>query len=282
MNAEKIRHTFSSGDKTLPLFIESIGYNPQEEDFARPEGYPYYHWLQTVDGVGTFSISGEKYVLTPGKGILLTPFTPHSYYTTGSKWSTLYLTFGGASADSILNALEINYPALYTESAELCYSALIREMLDKIEKDQDFSKLESSRDLYHFIIMLKQHGQLKSLRSLSQTYDRIRPVIEWLETRYAENIGLEDMAEVMGMSSQNLGALFRGTVGMSPYAFLIQLRIREAKKKLIAGSDLSLKQVAAQVGFHDVSHFVATFRKMEGITPSKYRKLFNKNFISAK
>ncbi len=56
MDNVKIRYTFSSIEKTLPLFIESIGYNPQEEDFARPEGYPYYHWLQTLEGVETFSI----------------------------------------------------------------------------------------------------------------------------------------------------------------------------------------------------------------------------------
>ncbi|UFT99293.1 AraC family transcriptional regulator [Radiobacillus kanasensis] len=276
MNQIKIRHTFSSIEKSLPLFIESIGFNPQEEDFARPEGYPYYHWLQTIKGTGTFSLSGEKYVLTPGKGIFLTPFTPHSYHTTGSKWSTLYVTFGGSSVDSILNSLELNFSALYAESEEVPFSSLIKDMLKKVEKDSEFSKLELSRDLYSFIIMLKQYGKLKIQRSLSQSFDKIKPVVDWIEGHYSENIGLADMADVMNMSSQHLTTIFRGTFGMSPYSFLIQLRIREAKKKLVSDHSVSLKEIADQVGFNDVSHFVATFRKIEGITPKKYRNLFNK------
>ncbi|QDP41925.1 AraC family transcriptional regulator [Radiobacillus deserti] len=276
MENVKIRHTFSTIEKSLPLFIESIGFNPQEEDFARPEGYPYYHWLQTLEGTGSFSFSGEEYILTPGKGIFLTPFTPHSYRTTGTKWSTLYVTFGGSSVDSILNSLELNFSALYTESDDVPFSSLLLDMLKKVEKDSEFTKLELSRDLYSFIIMLKQYGKLKMQRSLSDSFDKIKPVVEWLEEHYSENIGLAEMADIMKMSSQYLTTIFRGTFGISPYSFLIQLRIREAKKKLLADHSIPLKEIAEQVGFNDVSHFVATFRKIEGITPKKYRNLFNK------
>ncbi|WP_347551418.1 AraC family transcriptional regulator [Pseudalkalibacillus hwajinpoensis] len=275
MDNVKIRHTFSSFEKNLPLFIESIGYNPQEEDFARPEGYPYFHWLQTIDGEGTFSFLGQDYLLTPGKGILLTPFTRHSYRMTGTRWSTLYMTFGGASIDSILNSLEINFNALYSQSAELPFSKLIEDILANIEKDSDFSKLELSGDLYTFIIMLKKYGKLKNQRSLSYNYEKIKPVVDWLEQNYSENIGLQEMAEQVKMSSQNLSTLFRRAFGISPYAFLIQMRIREAKKKLVSNPEISLKEIANAIGFNDVSHFVATFRKVESITPNKYRDLFN-------
>jgi len=279
MNQGKIRYTFSSFEKTLPLFIESIGFNPQEEDFARPEGYPYFHWLQTVEGEGIFSFSGEKHILSPGKGILLTPFTPHSYYASHYKWSTLYITFGGAAAESILNSLDLNFNALYSESKDLPFSKQIEGILKTIEKESEFLKLDLSSALYSFIIMLKKFGKLKNQQSLSNNYDKIRPVVEWLEDVYPENIGLTEMAEKANMSPQNLSALFRHTFGTSPYSFLINLRIREAKKKLVAHSELSLKEIAESIGFNDVSHFVATFRRVEGLTPKKYRNLFNEKRI---
>lgn len=274
MDHEKLRYTFSSFGKSLPLFIESIGYNPQEEDFARPEGYPYFHWLQTVKGEGMFSIAGKRHVVSAGKGILLTPFTPHSYYANSADWSTIYITFGGASAESILDSLEINANALYSESKELSFSRQAMNMLEHADSDSDLSKLDLSGELYKFLIMLKKFSNLKNQQSLSSNYDKIRPVVDWLEHAYSENIGLAEMAERADMSPQNLSALFRTTFGTSPYSFLISLRIREAKKKLASNSKGSLKEIAASTGFNDVSHFVATFRRVEGITPKKYRNLY--------
>ncbi|PAD73235.1 AraC family transcriptional regulator [Paenibacillus campinasensis] len=272
---EKIRYTLSGQERPLPLFVESVGYNPREEDFARPEGYPYFHWLQTVEGEGEFRFSGEEVTLSKGRGILLMPFTAHSYYCTGDgDWSTLYMTFGGASADSILHALGIS-SAVYTETEEFPFSELIWRMMDLMGKGAEFSRLDASEELYRFLIMLKKYGKTQSQHSLSHYYERIRPVVEWLERMYADNIGLQEMAREAGMSSQHLSHLFRQTFHMSPYAFLIQLRIREAKKLLVASPDITLKEVAQRVGFQDVSHFVATFKRIEHITPNRYRHLFN-------
>src|SRR5690606_41735777 len=75
---ENIRYVFSTIERSLPLYLESIGYSAWERIFQRPEGYPYYHWLHTLEGEGHFELLGEAVKLTKGKGVLLTPFTPHS------------------------------------------------------------------------------------------------------------------------------------------------------------------------------------------------------------
>jgi len=68
----KLRYTYTTNEDSLPLFVESVGFNPQEQDFSRPEGYPYYHWLQTVEGEGVFSFNGQEYSLPKGRGVLQT------------------------------------------------------------------------------------------------------------------------------------------------------------------------------------------------------------------
>lgn len=272
----KKRYTFLSMGHPLPVFIDSIGYNPREEDFARPEGYPYYHWLQTVNGEGIFSFGSEDYLLRPGKGILLTPFTPHTYYSNGDKWSTLYVTFGGSVATAILNSLNINFSAMYTDTEDLPFSKKVFDMLNRVEKDTELSKFDASADLYSFLIMLKKYGRYQNQSSLSQNYDRLRPIVQWLEVMYPENIGLREIADFAEMSSQHLSSLFRATFNSSPYAFLINLRIREAKKLLSSVSNMTLKEVSESVGFNDVSHFIATFKKIEGITPKKYRSFYDR------
>ncbi|ADU31217.1 AraC family transcriptional regulator [Evansella cellulosilytica] len=274
---KKIRYTFVTIEDTLPLFVESVGFNPAEQDFVREEGYPYYHWLQTVEGQGRFHFNGNEYVLPEGRGVLLKPYTPHSYFTYGKKWSTIYVTFGGASIISILDSLKLNFSTLYTEMKQETFIDLIMNMINITREKSEFSKLELSSCLYQFLINLRKYGKINNQPSLSHFYDKIRPIVEWLETVYAEDIGLQDMAEHLNVSSQYLNRLFQDTFNVSPYSFLIQLRIRKAKEILIHSPDTPLKNVAFLVGFNDVSNFVATFKKKEGITPKKYRNLLVKN-----
>ncbi|WP_407271337.1 AraC family transcriptional regulator [Radiobacillus sp. PE A8.2] len=273
---EKKRFTFSDSDKLLPLFIDSIGYNPCEQDFKRPEGYPYFHWLQTIKGEGRITFANQEFVLNQNKGMLLTPYTPHSYSnpTPDKKWSTVYITFSGASIDSILDALDINYSAIY-ETTDSVVSEIIHLMIDKFDKQLEKANLthEDSIEMYKFLLMLKKYGKIDYKISTLQSYDKVRRIVEWLEKVYPQNIGLMEMSEEAKVSPQHLNTIFHETFGMSPYAFLVQLRIREAKLMLITDRELPLKKVSELVGFNGVSHFVTTFKKREGVTPNTYRKL---------
>lgn len=273
MYFHKKRYTFSVSEHSLPLFVESVGYNPQEQDFSRPEGYPYFHWLQTLEGKGVFTFNGQTYTMTPGRGIFLKPYTSHSYYTSGSLWSTAYITFGGASAISILKSLELNFSAVYNENDKMPFFKIIEEMIDKVEVDAEFSRLELSSYLYNFLIKLRTYGRVNNQPSLSHFYTKVRPIVDWLEIVYAEDVGLQDIVDHTNMSSQYVNRLFQETFGVSPYSFLIQLRIRKSKEILASNSEIPLNKVASLVGFNDVSNFVSTFRKREGITPRKYRIL---------
>ncbi|UOQ50087.1 AraC family transcriptional regulator [Gracilibacillus caseinilyticus] len=275
---EKKRFTFSVSENPLPLYIESIGYNPYELDFHRPEGYPYYHWLQTVDGEGTIELANQTFSLPKGKGILLTPYTPHSYYSNHdakTHWKTYYITFTGAAIDAILNALDMNFSALYEETEDISFHQNMEKMIIKLENDQDPHHLshEISADLYQFIMHLKKYGKMNDRLSVLQSFEKIKVIVEWLEQVYPQDIGLYEISEKAEVSSQHLNKMFHDTFGISPYSFLVQLRIREAKRIMITDRELSLKEIAKKVGFNGVSHFVSTFKKREGITPSTYRSL---------
>ncbi|WP_089741618.1 helix-turn-helix domain-containing protein [Gracilibacillus ureilyticus] len=275
---EKKRFTLSVSENPLPLFIESIGYNPQELDFQRPEGYPYYHWLQTVNGEGWIELQDQTFSLPVGKGILLTPYTPHAYYSDhrdSIRWETYYITFTGAAIDPILNALDMNYSAFYEETDRLSFTDHVEKMLNKLEENTDPHLIahEISALLYQFLVYLKKYGQMNDRLSILQSYEKIRSIVEWLEQVYPEDIGLLEISEKAQVSPQHLNSMFHDTFGISPYSFLVQLRIREAKRILITNPELSLNKIANKVGFNGVSHFVTTFKKREGITPSTYRNL---------
>lgn len=272
-HSENIRSVFNSLERSLPLYIETIGYSAWERIFNRPDGYPYYHWLHTLEGEGSFEFAGSSLSLTAGKGVLLTPFTPHSYYPVSDRWSTVYITFGGAAVAAILDSLEMNQSAMYTETEQVSFASLIEDIIYKADKHTEFTGLEWSTELYQFLMQLKKFGMRNDQPSLSQFYDKLRPVVRWMEQNCSANVGLPEIVEQANMSVSSLNELFRDAFGLSPYSFLIQLRIREAKKIMVTNPGMALKEVSILAGYNDVSHFVATFRKKEGITPAKYREL---------
>lgn len=57
-----LRFFLTTREHSLPLFIESIGFNSRQEDVSRPEGYPCFHWIQTVSGEGMFTFKGGPFV----------------------------------------------------------------------------------------------------------------------------------------------------------------------------------------------------------------------------
>lgn len=269
------RYFMTPREEPLPLYIESIGYNGNQENVIRPAGYPCYHWLQTVKGAGEFHFAGSTVVLGEGSGILLPPNEPHEYVPSLGEWETLYITFGGSQCPAIAEALGLREAALHQWDAGSPLENYGREVLGSISSDQDLSGLEASADMYRFLILLKKHGKTGSRSSISHAVERLAPLIAFMDQHYADpDIGLEQMAAVPGITPRHLNTLFKQSFGMTAYSYFILLRIRKSKEWMTGNSKLTVKETAARVGFRDASHFVATFRRIEGVTPEQFRTLY--------
>jgi len=96
-------------------------------------------------------------------------------------------------------------------------------------------------------------------------------VCDFIAEHFSEDIGLEDLAELTGLSSRHVARAFRQSTGMPPHQYLIGQRIDAAKRRL-ANTRASLADIAAECGFADQSHFTATFRKAVGFPPGAWRR----------
>lgn len=92
-----------------------------------------------------------------------------------------------------------------------------------------------------------------------------------LAQEYGKKITLEEMAGAAFVSPAHLSFLFRKHLGISFKQLLLQMRIEKSKRLLAERSDMQVTQISYEVGFHDLSHFERTFRKLVGIKPLQYR-----------
>lgn len=100
---------------------------------------------------------------------------------------------------------------------------------------------------------------------------RIGEAISYLEAHYQEAIDLERLGEIAHMSKRNFMRNFRAAIGTSPIAHLIQMRVNHAAS-LLRHTGLGVTEIAFQVGFSDSNYFTRQFRRILGVTPSKYRQ----------
>ena len=91
---------------------------------------------------------------------------------------------------------------------------------------------------------------------------------DYLRDRYIEDISLDELATVAGLSRFHFCRRFQSEVGVSVGAYQTQLRLAEAKKLLAQG--MSIAECAIATGFYDQSHFGKHFRRHVGTTPAKY------------
>jgi AraC family transcriptional regulator len=100
---------------------------------------------------------------------------------------------------------------------------------------------------------------------------RLRNVIEFVHSQIGEDLSLQKMAEVAGLSVTHFSCMFRESVGESPHQFILRQRIQHAKE-LLRAREARMLDVALACGFKTQQHFARVFRNMHGACPTEYRR----------
>ena len=100
---------------------------------------------------------------------------------------------------------------------------------------------------------------------------RLKRAIEYIEASLAESVSLANIASAAGLTRMHFAAQFRAATGLRPHEYLLRRRIERAQEKL-AGTSMSLVEVALSVGFQTQSHFTSVFTRMVGQPPRAWRE----------
>ena len=114
--------------------------------------------------------------------------------------------------------------------------------------------------------------RLKEAKALRE----MRPITEakhYIQQHYQEALRLEDVSTAVGFNATYFSTLFKKETGQNFMDYLTELRISKAKE-LLCGEELSVQDVAEQVGYRDLKYFSRLFKKNAGISPSDYKKMY--------
>jgi AraC-like DNA-binding protein len=116
------------------------------------------------------------------------------------------------------------------------------------------------------------HGLVAAARHRRAAGDgRAARILAAVRDGLAGPLGIDDVARVLGLSPSRCSHVVRECLGRSFQEVVRDLRVRRAKA-LLAGSDLGLRAIAAQVGLPSEAHFHRAFKAATGATPARWRR----------
>lgn len=157
--------------------------------------------------------------------------------------------------------------AVYNEDIACCLREL-HEMVMRGEKG--FAKEEAL--LFLISALIRNYGQPFESHTPECRLE-IEKVCKFIELHYSEQISLEQLCRCVGLSKSTLLRAFTKEKGITPYRYLENVRVNEAKKLLTKG--VAPMEAAMQTGFSDQSHFTNFFSRFIGLSPGVYRDIFD-------
>lgn len=124
---------------------------------------------------------------------------------------------------------------------------------------------------------VKEHSDidLKSLEGQSSGglgLQAIEHIDDFLDKHFDEDVSVNTLAEVADVPVSTFSRRFKQKTGKSPYQYVVERRINEAKR-LLRHTAMPISEISLSVGYSDQAHFSTAFKKINGITPGSYRKL---------
>lgn len=95
---------------------------------------------------------------------------------------------------------------------------------------------------------------------------------QYIDENYTRHLSIQEMAEKFGYNYSYFCIIFKKHIGLSPNEYVIEKRINKAKSLLLASPDLSIRDIAAFIGYDDAYYFSRIFKAVAGVTPSAFRK----------
>ncbi len=98
----------------------------------------------------------------------------------------------------------------------------------------------------------------------------ITPSIEYIKKNIRETINLKELSDKACMSTTSFYRYFKRELGMSPIEYILNEKIKFAKK-LLSNPNIHVNEVSYATGFEDCNYFIRLFKKYEGVTPKQYQ-----------
>lgn len=220
---------------------------------------------------------GDKRNIVKGKSVLLLPPKENNsvYYLDENINKRYYVFFRGRDAGEILTQFGLEKNKRIYPTGDL---TILIDYFNKIIMDYNIRGLDE--------YIYRTYYLMKILKTISDAYKRnvnkssedkeILEILEYMQENYMKVHKLEDYAKKVNMSTPTFIRRFTKKTGETPINYLTKLRIKQAEH-FLHSTNMSIKEIAYNVGIDNNLYFSHMFKKYTGKTPTEFRDEITSN-----
>lgn len=257
------------------LVPTDAGYFPRAAGYLRrrDEGIDQAIFIYCVEGAGWCEMAGERREVRAGELLVIPPTTPHAYGADRRKpWTIYWFHAKGGLLPDFLAGLMVSpaRPVVFLGDDPQVL-AVFEEVLEVLEQGcAPQQMLHASHALAHLLALMVRHRH-ESWRVQPDSRQKISQTIAYMKQHLSGPLQLDTLARLAGLSRSRYSALFKEQTGCAPMDYFGRLRMQRACQMLDA-TGLSVKAVAARLGYEDPLYFSRVFRSVTEMSPVEYRR----------
>ena len=205
-----------------------------------------------TSGRGNYRVQGKEFEVCGGSAFLIYPGV-RTYYRADMKdpWSYMWVGFNGFAAEETVEKIGFTRenPVIPMGNADI---------------------LSTCMAFFEFMAVMMEYNQADNAEKKYSDIIYVKMARDLILSMYNTKLKISDIADKIGINRSYLSNIFKREMKMSPQAFLIQVRLERAAQ-LLRGSDMSVGQIAASVGYNDALSFSKAFKQKYNISPTEYR-----------
>ncbi len=270
------RDFFNDTGSEPGIYLTDCGTDDGGAPDLPPSGGAAYRILCVTDGEGAVEEGGREYAARKGSVFLFRPGSGAALSSAGSgkPLSLCWMTFAGSDAEYYLQEAGTAASLSVKGADPDAFSDAVAKCLDHCDAERgSASRARITAYLLEGVASLKGRRSAKVRMRASEQADR---AADFIENNYMHGITAGDVAAKLGIDRTHFFRIFKAKTGISPEQYIMKLRMKAAKDLLSSGTN-TVTEIASLVGVSDVYYFSKLFKRTEGISPTEYRKNFNKD-----
>ncbi len=272
VSSDRVLYTPSSFARSALLYLQEIGtLQALRAHTSSRQGLQSCLFFTVSAGEGSLSYDGREYGLKPGDCVFIDCRKPYSHTTGENLWTLRWCHFYGPTVSNIYEKYVERGGRPVFRPPEISPFLEVLDGLYGLASGSDFirdMRINEALNRLCTLVMAESWHPEESPRAVKKR--SVLDVKDYLDRDYRSRITLEELSARFFIDKYYLVKVFKEQFGCSINTYLLDLRITRAKQ-LLRFSDRSLEEIGEECGLGSPQYFSRQFKKVEGISPSRYR-----------
>ncbi len=250
----------NSRDIEYHHFVYEVDIHKLAQPFVQKNFYMYL----VFKGEATLRTNEKTYPLKPGTLFITFPYQQHELVDYRD-FAYLYITFSGNGANKILNQFSITPENMVFHS----FGHLTEFWMNSIRRVNPSNiHILTESVLLHTLSYIDQCELVVDNRFSAE----FNEILAYIHNNYADTeLSVSKLADIFCFNKKYLSSLFAKNIQIKFTDYLTQLRIEQAIQLMKEGV-FSVSELALRCGFSDPFYFSKVFKRLKGVSPSKYKR----------